>query len=749
MQYRLYCCSSLPIRSIQCVIRLLSSSNGEKALRHTSTENRTVKWHKNGLNRPLLPGKSNFEKRNIFLMGPPGSGKTTVGQELALLLNKPLIDIDNNWLEPRWKTTVASKLLELGDEQFLEAEGRELLAFNHENYIVSLTGSNSLHAESMEYISRLGIIVYLDASREAILNRCHKMRVNRIVGQRTKTLNDILALRENIYENSYDIRIIIGKDETQKDIAKKIQSQLQQQSKFYETTRNGYTKNNQQFLDTIQKGLASDGGLFVTRSFSPLALDELQRLVNLSYPEIALRIMERFPLGTFHPSHLRYLLSQAYSTFDKNTLPVRRLRKNQYLIETFHGPTASFKDLSLQLLPRLMQAATELTSNDETKSNRFGLLVATSGDTGCAVLDAFARLPGTPIVVLYPNTGVSTIQKAQMQTASNDVCVLGVDADFDFCQTMVKDLLNDKSFLADVNQLLPGLHLSSANSINWARFLPQVVFTISSYLQLIEQGVIRLGEQVDVCIPTGNFGNMLGAFYAQQLGLPLRRLITASNENNVITDFIQTGSYDLRNRLFHKTISPSIDILISSNLERFIYLLSKGNFSMVQKLFNKLARDRYFNIDSSLLKQIQSKIQGGWANENQCIEMIKKVYDETQQLIDPHTAVALHVADSFSKHDNVPMLISATAHYGKFPQTILNAVGSNEQSLSSSNDISTLLENLRTLKLTPPMHHELLNLPKKSVIHTKIVAATKSAIIKEIKTYLERFSKQQIPVFRY
>ncbi|CAF5043318.1 unnamed protein product [Rotaria magnacalcarata] len=329
-----------------------------------------------------------------------------------------------------------------------------------------------------------------------------------------------------------------------------------------------------------------------------------------------------------------------------------------------------------------------------------------------------------------------------MQTASNDVCVLGVDADFDFCQTMVKDLFNDKSFLADVNQVLPGLHLSSANSINWARFLPQVVFTISSYLQLIEQGVIRLGEQVDVCIPTGNFGNMLGAFYAQQLGLPLRRLITASNENNVITDFIQTGSYDLRNRLFHKTISPSIDILISSNLERFIYLLSKGNFSMVQKLFNKLARDRYFNIDSSLLKQIQSKIQGGWTNENQCIDMIKKVYDETQQLIDPHTAVALHVADSFSKHDNVPMLISATAHYGKFPQTILNAVGSNEQSLSSSNDISALLENLRTLKSTSPMHHELINLPKKSVIHTKIVEATKSAIIKEIKTYLERFSKQ-------
>jgi len=236
---------------------------------------------------------------------------------------------------------------------------------------------------------------------------------------------------------------------------------------------------------------------------------------------------------------------------------------------------------------------------------------------------------------------------------------------------------------------------------------------------------------------------MLGAVFARQLGLPVRRLITASNENNVIADFIRTGSYDLRNRSFQKTISPSIDILISSNLERFLYLLTNGNNLMIQQLFDKLASDRYFNVDSNLLKQIQLEIQGDWTTENECIETMKKIYYETQQLIDPHTAVAVHVAEKFSTNDNVPILISSTAHYGKFPQTVLKAIDNNEQSLSSD-DISTLLKDLEALKSNTPMHHELMQLPNKSAVHTNTVEAKKSAIVKEIKTFLEKFSKQHM-----
>ncbi|CAF0778541.1 unnamed protein product [Adineta ricciae] len=700
-----------------------------------------AEWYRNGFQRPLLPHTDAFKQRNIYIMGPPGSGKTNVGRELARLTKKPLLDIDDDWLEPRWNTSVASKLSELGDEQFLEAEGQELLALDLQNHIISLTGSNPLHSQCMKHLSQSGIFVYLDVSRETILNRCEIMRVDRIVGQRTKTLNDILTWREHIYERSYDIRILIGLNEMSKDIAEKIVKQLDTQSQMYESTRSAPQMNNQQFLDVVQQGLAPDGGLFISRSFNSMSLGELQRLVGLPYPEVALRVIERFPLGTLHPSHLRTLLWQAYSSFPEEILPVRHLRKNQYLIETFHGPTASFKDLSLQLLPRLMRVATELTSKNEQKRTRLGLLVATSGDTGCAALDAFVRLPGTPVIVLYPNTGVSTVQKAQMQTATGDICVLGVDADFDYCQTTVKELFSDQNFLSDVHRLIPDLHLSSANSINWARFLPQVVFTINSYLQLVEQNRINFGDSIDICIPTGNFGNMLGAVYARRLGLPIRHLITASNENNVIADFIRTGSYDLRHRSFQKTISPSIDILISSNLERFLYLLTDGNYELIQQLFNKLAHERNFQVDGSLLQQIQSEIRGDWTTEKECRDMIRKVYLETQQLIDPHTAVGVHVADKLFKSSDVPILISATAHYGKFPQTILQAVGNNEQALLS-NDISALLADLQSLKSTTPMHQELMKLPNKPVLHTTAVEATKSAIIKEIKTFLANFSQQ-------
>ena len=304
----------------------------------------------------------------------------------------------------------------------------------------------------------------------------------------------------------------------------------------------------------------------------------------------------------------------------------------------------------------------------------------------------------------------------------------------------MKDLFNDQQFLSEISQLVPGLHLSSANSINWARFLPQVVFTIASYLQLIEQKTIKLGDTVDVCIPTGNFGNMLGAVFARQLGLPVRRLITASNENNIIADFIRTGSYDLRQRAFQKTISPSIDILISSNLERFLYLLTDGDYSMVKQLFTKLAKDRFFQVDSQLLERIQSEIHADWTTEKQCLGTMKKIYHETGQLIDPHTAVAVHVAEKFNKNDKVPMLISSTAHYGKFPQPVFNAIGNHRQT-SSSEEITGWLRDLQSLKSTTPMHPQLLQLSKKPLVHTSTVQAKKSAIIREIKIFLEKFAQ--------
>lgn len=274
--------------------------------------------------------------------------------------------------------------------------------------------------------------------------------------------------------------------------------------------------------------------------------------------------------------------------------------------------------------------------------------------------------------------------------------------------------------------------------------MPQIVFTISSYLQLIQQDVIAIGQPIDICIPTGNFGNMLGAVFARRLGLPIRRLIAASNENNVIADFIRTGTYDLRKRLFQKTISPSIDILVSSNLERFLYLLSDGDHQLTQRLFNELVTDRIFHVESDLLNRIQSEIQGDWASESECIATMKRIYRETKHLIDPHTAVAVHVADKYStKDDHVPVLISATAHYGKFPQTVLKAIDSDHEQFGSSNNISTLLTELQSLKSTSPMHGRLLKLREKQAVHTKTVAANKPTIIKEIKAFLQTFAQRE------
>ncbi|CAF1366614.1 unnamed protein product [Didymodactylos carnosus] len=689
-------------------------------------------WATDGTKRPLL---SDSEERNIFLMGPPGAGKTTVAKVLGKLLEKHVMDIDDDWLEIHWKTSVADKLAELGDEGFLEAEGEEMLKFQKKNYVVSLTGSNALHSRSMEHLSKSGIFIYLDVPTSLILSRCKLMKIDRIVGQSTKSLADILAYRQSIYENSYDIRIIVNDGQTQIDIAHVICRELNKLQK-YVSTRGFQNENSLEFIDVAKRGLSPDRGLFVPISFSPLSLAELERLSGLSYQEKALRVIERFPLGTLHPSQLRSIIYSAYGTFlHDDVLPVTHLRKNQYLIETYFGPTASFKDLSLQLLPRLLNVVTE---NDGV---RHGLLVATSGDTGTAVLDGFSRLPNSPIVVLYPKDGVSIVQKAQMQTATGPVCVLGVDGDFDFCQTMVKDIFNDSTLNEEFAKIVPYLHFSSANSINWARFLPQVVFTVSSYLKLVEQNIIKLGEPIDVCIPTGNFGNILGAVYARHLGLPLRRLIAASNVNNVIADFVKTGVYDLRTRQFMHTITPSIDILISSNLERFIYLITDSDYTIVKQLFEDLERNHFFKVGPELHSKIQSEISAGWTSEAECLKTIASVYKETGKFIDPHTAVAVHVASSYDDSENVPMLISSTAHYAKFPTAMLTAL---QEQPTQTTDMNVMFDILRSLPHHPSsnIHPELEKLSLKTCVHTKNVAANKEAIVEEIKQFLKQFSTQ-------
>jgi len=347
------------------------------------------------------------------------------------------------------------------------------------------------------------------------------------------------------------------------------------------------------FLDVVRKGLAPDRGLFVAREFHPFYSGTLEDMIRLDYQRRALQVFDHFPISDMVRDDLKLMIYKAYSSFSHaEVLPVTHLENNHYLMETFHGPTGSFKDLSLQLTPKILNHSVKLhnaSQADHTKKMTLGLLVATSGDTGTAALDGFGREGDIPVVVLYPKDGVSIVQKLQMMTAAGSCLVLGVDGDFDFCQTTVKDILNSNELAEDFARIVPNLKLSSANSINWGRFLPQVAFTVSSYLDMVKSGSINFGDTVDICIPTGNFGNILGTIYAKKLGIPIGRIISASNVNNVICDFIKTGEYDLTGRSFQKTNSPAIDILVSSNVERFLHLLSGQNHEEIAKYFKDLA----------------------------------------------------------------------------------------------------------------------------------------------------------------
>lgn len=570
-----------------------------------------------------------------------------------------LIDIDDDHLEPTWGTSVASKLKALGDHEFVQAEGEALMQLKVTDTIISLSGSNPLHARSLEHIARDGLIFYLDIEPSEILARCERMKVDRIVGQSAHSLASILAHRQSIYENCYDVRVMVSHGETPAQLAARIATVVQRKKTTpakYVSTR-GYAGPEVQaldFLDVVQMGLSPDRGLFVPSCLKGLAFTrgEWTRMVGLPYQELALRVLERFPLGDrMPPSELRRVLYEAYSTFGHpSILPLVHLEakrppvhgqsavpfhSNLHLMETFHGPTASFKDLSLQLLPKLLQVAlSRTTSVSGVPSERVGLLVATSGDTGTAALDGFSRQPGVPVIVLYPSNGVSIVQRAQMQTTGGDVLVLGVDSDFDFCQKLVKDIFNDESVKRELRAIVPSLLLSSANSMNWGRFLPQIVFSISSYLSLVRQGRIRLGDEVHLVVPTGNFGNILGAVYAKLvLGLPLGRIVCASNTNNILFDFLRTGTYDLRHRRFTQTVSPSIDILVSSNLERFLYLLTDGDADQVRRLFDQLQADGHFTVSAHLLKRMQAVVQAGWTSEAECLATIKQTFDATGEFI--------------------------------------------------------------------------------------------------------------------
>ena len=470
--------------------------------------------------------------------------------------------------------------------------------------------------------------------------------------------------------------------------------------------------------EAILQGLSTDGGLFVPEEIPQVTLQEIKKLVPMKYSERAATILGKF-LTDYTDFELHECAEIAYDLFDvQSKVPLGILVRNNDteksstgVMELWHGPTSAFKDMALQILPRLMSLA--LKKVGETKN--ILILVATSGDTGKAALAGFADVPQTKIMVFYPDGGVSQIQRLQMVTQTGgNVNVTAVRGNFDDTQTGVKKIFGDEKIREELAKL--NIKLSSANSINWGRLAPQIVYYFSSYVEMVRTKQIKLGDKLNVVVPTGNFGNILAAYYAKKMGLPINKLICASNKNHVLTDFFQTGIYN-RNRFFYKTTAPSMDILISSNLERLLYHETGGDIDRVKNFMESLNETGKYKIDDDLKNNLDKIFYADFATEEETAETIKNIYDEFKYLVDTHTAVALSVAEKYRKKTNdfSPMVVASTASPFKFTSSVLNALGKSAENLDDFAQLDEL--SILTGRRIPK---NLYNLDKAKILHENV-----------------------------
>jgi threonine synthase len=420
------------------------------------------------------------------------------------------------------------------------------------------------------------------------------------------------------------------------------------------------------FTEAILEGIAPGGGLFVPERLPRFSVDEITGLAALPYHVRAAKVYEAFGLDV-DAARTHEIAAAAYGdNFDDPAIaPLREVAPGRFVLELWHGPTLAFKDLALQCMPLYFsQALAQAHASGATRLD-FLILVATSGDTGVAALNGFADRANTRIAVYYPDAGVSALQELQMVTQPGDnLSVFRLGGDFDDCQNAVKAVFDDAGFAEELAGR-HGLALSSANSINWGRLMPQIVYYVSAYADMAAGGHVVPGGPLDVCVPTGNFGNILAAHYAKLMGVPLGRLLCASNSNNVLADFIATGVYDISARHLIKTPSPSMDILISSNLERLLYDIS-GNAALIRQWMKDLKKAGRFSVDVATRERLKAGFTGAWVDNDTCLATIG-------ELLDPHTAVAWKVAAELGG-EGAPVLIASTAHWSKFAADVVRGL---------------------------------------------------------------------------
>lgn len=482
----------------------------------------------------------------------------------------------------------------------------------------------------------------------------------------------------------------------------------------YESSRGGISSITA--AEAIKTGLAPDGGLFVPQVIPRLQEKDWQTMSEYTYQQRACHIISRF-LEEFSREEIESCVYGAYNrnSFDNDKIaPLVKLNENTFIQELWHGPTCAFKDMALQILPRLLTVSTRKTG----ETAEIVILVATSGDTGKAALEGFRDVPGTKIIVFFPQDGVSEVQKRQMITQEgNNVYVAAVQGNFDDAQTGVKTIFADDAIIKTLSD--NNIKMSSANSINWGRLLPQIVYYISAYVDLLVGGEIAAGEAVNFTVPTGNFGNILAAYYAGQMGVPVNKLICASNANNVLTEFLQTGTYN-RNRHFYKTISPSMDILISSNLERLLYELTGHDAIAISGWMEELKQKGVYQVNDHVCGKLKRCFWAGYGTDEETVNTIRDIWNQSHYLLDTHTAVGVNVYQKYVENtgDRTKTIIASTASPFKFGTSVAEAVLSPEQASEAQDEfeILNILAKETGISIPPGIK----DLDKREIKHTTV-----------------------------
>lgn len=461
---------------------------------------------------------------------------------------------------------------------------------------------------------------------------------------------------------------------------------------LYTSTRNKDLK--VEASEAITKGISEEGGLFVPCSIPSLSMEDLKEMIPMSYIERAKKVLSLY-LTDFTKEEMDYCVEGAYKAgkFSSDKVsPLVTLEEGTEVLELFRGPTCAFKDMALQLLPYLLTTSAKKFAPDK----EIVILVATSGDTGKAALEGFKDVPKTRILVFYPNNGVSAMQKLQMATQEGqNVAVCAINGNFDDAQTGVKKIFTDAKVAKRLEE--GGMMFSSANSINWGRLVPQIVYYCSAYCDMMEKGALQPGEPMNVVVPTGNFGNILAAYYAKKMGVPIAKLICASNANNVLTDFLTTGTYD-KNRQFYCTTSPSMDILISSNLERLLFHLAEEDDAQIREWMKALVEEGAYTVTDAVKQDIQTLFAAGCADDTLTASTIKDCFEQDHYLSDTHTGVAINVYKAYKEKtgDKTPTVIASTASPYKFPKSVLTALLGQAPDLDELDMIDALQEKTGT-----------------------------------------------------